>query len=215
MSESPVSGTVSEPSGAVWTLPNVISFVRLLLIGVFGGLFFAGEDLWAVCVLAAAGFSDFLDGYLARRWNQVTKLGRLLDPGADRLLTIVVVFGLAIRDMIPWWLVWILMLRDVMVAIALLYGKARRTPSPQVTFTGKTATFCLYIFLPMAYIGFERWDWVHTTAIVGACVAAVLYWISGIGYVQDIHRRASTRAYREGVPTSSMDTNTHDSREAS
>ncbi|WP_062078825.1 CDP-alcohol phosphatidyltransferase family protein [Demequina globuliformis] len=215
MSDSRTTGTVPVPSAAIWTLPNVISFVRILLIGVFGGLFFASQDFWALMVLIAAGISDFLDGFLARRWNQVTRLGRLLDPAADRLLTLVVVLGLAVREIIPWWLVLILMARDLMVASALVYGKIRRTRSPQVTYVGKAATFCLYIFLPLAYVAFERWDGVHTLAIGGAVFASALYWISGIGYVRDIHHRATANAPTMGSSTSRMDASDHDSREAS
>lgn len=215
MSDSPAAGTPSAPSAAIWTLPNVISFVRILLIGVFGALFFAAEDGWAILVLAGAGLSDFLDGFLARRWNQVTRLGRLLDPAADRLLTIVVVLGLAIRDIIPWWLVFVLLLRDLVVASALIYGKARKTRSPQVSFVGKSATFCLYIFLPLAYVSFERWDGVHAAAIGGAVFAAVLYWISGIGYVRDIHQRATSNATTRKAEGSTLESTHHDRKEAS
>ncbi|MFW7415127.1 CDP-alcohol phosphatidyltransferase family protein [Demequina sp. SO4-18] len=181
-------------SSAVWTVPNVISMVRIALIGVFGWLLVAGHDLWAVAALAAAGVSDFLDGFLARRWSQVTALGRLLDPAADRLLTIVVVIALALRGAVPWWLVAILLARDAMVAIVVMVGHSHRVSSPQVTFTGKAATAALYVFLPLAFLAFERWDGVHVAAIVGACAAAGLYWISGIAYVRDVAARARSTA---------------------
>ena len=177
-------------SAAIWTVPNLISMARIVLIAVFGWLLVAGHDAWAIAALAAAGMSDFLDGYLARRWNQVTALGRLLDPAADRLLTIVVVLGLAIRGVIPWWLVAILLARDVVVGVALLVARARGVSSSQVTFVGKAATFGLYVTLPLAFLAYERWDGVHVAAIAGACVAAALYWISGLGYVRDLSRRA-------------------------
>ncbi|GIG54569.1 CDP-alcohol phosphatidyltransferase family protein [Demequina activiva] len=178
------------PSAAIWTVPNLISMARIVLIVVFGWLLIAGHDAWAIGALAAAGISDFLDGYLARRWNQVTELGRVLDPAADRLLTIVVVLGLAIRGVIPWWLVAILLARDVMVGVALLIARSRGVSSAQVTFVGKAATFGLYVTLPLAFLAYERWDGVWVAAIVGACVAAALYWISGIGYARDLARRA-------------------------
>ena len=69
------------PSSRVWTVPNVISMMRIVLIGVFVYLMANEHDVWAFATLAAAGISDFLDGFLARRWNQVTELGRIL--GAD------------------------------------------------------------------------------------------------------------------------------------
>ncbi|WP_061962107.1 CDP-alcohol phosphatidyltransferase family protein [Demequina flava] len=214
MSDSPAPGTAPAPSAAIWTLPNVISFIRILLIGVFGALFFAAQDGWAIVVLVAAGFSDFLDGFLARRWNQVTRLGRLLDPAADRLLTIVVVLGLAVRDIIPWWLVIILLVRDVMVGTALLYGKLRRTRSPQVSYVGKAATFCLYIFLPLAYVAYDRWDGIHAVAIGGAVFAAILYWISGLGYVRDIHTRANQKASMKASKSPTLEPTDDDRKEA-
>ncbi|MFN3867279.1 MAG: CDP-alcohol phosphatidyltransferase family protein [Demequina sp.] len=184
-----------EPVGtAIWTVPNVISMLRIGLIGVFGWLLVAGYDLWAVAALAAAGISDFLDGFLARRWHQVTALGRVLDPAADRLLTVVVVIGLAIRGAVPWWLVAVLLARDLVVGIALLVGRSHRVSTPQVTFTGKAATAALYVFLPLAFLAHDRWDGVHVAAIVGALAAAGLYWISGIAYVRDVAQRARSSA---------------------
>ncbi|WNM25822.1 CDP-alcohol phosphatidyltransferase family protein [Demequina capsici] len=178
-----------EPSREVWTVPNLISMVRIGLVFAFGALLVTHHDGWAIAALAAAGASDFLDGYLARRWGQVTALGRILDPTADRLLTIVVVLGLALRTIIPWWLVVILLLRDAAVGAALLVGRSRGVVTPQVTFIGKVATALLYVFLPLAYLAFARWNPVHALAVIGACVAAVLYWWAGLGYVRDVLAR--------------------------
>lgn len=190
------SGEQPPVSTAVWTIPNAISALRIVLIGVFVVLLASGHDAWAIAALAVAGVSDFLDGYLARRWNQVTALGRVLDPAADRLLTIAVVLGLALRSIIPWWLVALLLARDIVVGIALLIGKRRGVESAQVTFSGKLATLLLYVFLPLAYIGYDRWDVVHGVAIVGAVASAAVYWWAGLGYVVDIRRRAM---HREGT----------------
>jgi cardiolipin synthase len=189
----------AELSSAVWTVPNIISMVRILLIFVFGWLLINEQDLWAIVVLVVAGVSDFLDGFLARRWGQITALGRVLDPTADRILTVVVVLGLAIREFIPWWLVVILLARDVMVGAALLYARARGVESSQVTFVGKLATFVLYVTLPLSVLAFYISTLAHSLAIAAACGAAVLYWISGIGYVRDIASRARERGVGEPV----------------
>ncbi|MDN4473300.1 CDP-alcohol phosphatidyltransferase family protein [Demequina zhanjiangensis] len=183
-----------ETSRAIWTIPNLISVVRIVLVAVFGALLVAEQDGWAIVVLAAAGVSDFLDGFLARRWGQVTQLGRILDPTADRLLTIVVVLGLLARDIIPWWLVLVLLARDVMVGVVLLYGWSKRVRSPHVTYVGKAATAALYVFFPLAYVSFERVDVLHTIAIVGASLAAVVYWWAGVGYVRDVLSRVADSA---------------------
>src|SRR5664279_1014439 len=99
--------------------------LRIVLIVAFAVLLARHVDGWAITALVAAGVSDFFDGFLARRWNQVTTLGRVLDPTADRLLTLAVVIGLGLRSVVPWWLVAVLLARDVVVAIALLVGRNR------------------------------------------------------------------------------------------
>lgn len=194
----------AEPSDAVWTIPNIISMVRIVLIVVFTWLLVTEHDGWAITALAAAGISDFLDGFLARRWGQVTKLGRVLDPTADRLLTLAVVLGLGLRGIIPWWLVGVLFARDIVVGIALLWGRSRNVGSPQVTMTGKWATALLYVFLPLAYlaaVAFPDWEWLHTVAIIGAAGAAVLYWAAGLGYVRDVRNRAASHPGDGAPPT--------------
>lgn len=183
-------------SDAVCTVPNMISAVRIALIVVFAVLLAAEQDAWAIAALAAAAVSDFLDGFLARRWGQVTRLGRLLDPAADRLLTIAVVLGLALRGIIPWWLVIVLLVRDVVVGVALLVAHYRHVESSQVTRVGKTATFGLFVFLPGAYlaaVAAPEIAWIHAIAIAGASVAGVLYWYAGVGYVRDLRDRARAR----------------------
>lgn len=188
------TATEQQPSDAVWTIPNIISMFRIVLIVVFAWLLITENDGWAITALAVAGFSDFFDGYLARRWNQVTKLGRILDPTADRMLTIAVVLGLGFREIIPWWLVAVLFARDIVVGAALMWGRKRSAETPQVTMVGKWATALLYVFLPLAYlavVAFESQPWLHTVAIVGATFSAVLYWASGLGYVRDVRARAA------------------------
>ena len=185
-----------EPSDDVWTIPNVISMARIVLIFVFTWLLITEHDGWAIAALAAAGISDFLDGFLARRWGQVTKLGRFLDPTADRLLTFAVVLGLGVRGVIPWWLVGVLFARDLVVGIALLWARSRQVEAPQVTLTGKWATGLLYVFLPLAYlavVAFSTAEWLHTVAIIGAAGAAALYWAAGLGYIRDVRNRAAGR----------------------
>ena len=98
----------------VLTIPNVISIVRLAGVPLFLWLVLGPEaDGWALGVLMLSGVSDYLDGYLARRLNQMSKLGEILDPVADRLYILAVVFGLAFRDIIPWWLALLLPARDL------------------------------------------------------------------------------------------------------
>ncbi len=173
------------------TLPNVITVARIGLIVAFGVLLIRSADAWAITVLAVAGVSDFFDGFLARRLNQTSELGRFLDPAADRLLTVVVVLGLLWRGIIPWWLVAVLLARDVVMGVALLWWRRRGATTPQVTFLGKSATFALYIFLPLSYLAYDRWDGVHSFAIVGAAVSSIAYWGSATQYLAQLRKSRS------------------------
>src|SRR5690606_17462805 len=100
----------------VLTVPNLISMARLLLVPVFAVLIVRGQDLAALAVLAVAGASDWLDGVLARRLGQMSRLGQLLDPAADRLFILVTLVGLAWREIVPWWLLAVILVRDLALA---------------------------------------------------------------------------------------------------
>ncbi len=90
----------------VLTVPNLLSFLRLLGVPLFLWLILVPKaDGWAIVLLIFAGLSDYLDGKIARRWNQISRLGQLLDPLADRLYILATLIGLLLRDIIPWWLV--------------------------------------------------------------------------------------------------------------
>lgn len=139
----------------VLTVPNLLSFLRLLGVPLFLWLILVPKaDGWAVVLLAFAGISDYLDGKIARRWNQISRVGQLLDPLADRLYIFATLIGLLIRGIIPWWLVAILVGRDVVLGIVLFVLKRTRgiTGLP-VHFIGKAATFCLLYAFPLILLG--------------------------------------------------------------
>src|ERR1700683_4679842 len=108
----------------VLTIPNLISAARLIGVPVFlwlvlGGTHTSTKDWWAVGLLMASGFSDWLDGKIARALHQQSRLGQLLDPAADRLYIVATVVALAVRAIIPWWLVGLLAAREVLMAVVL------------------------------------------------------------------------------------------------
>jgi cardiolipin synthase len=100
-------------SDKVLTWPNALSALRLLLVPVFLWLILIDENLLAFSILAISSFTDWLDGYLARKLNQMTRLGQLLDPAADRLFILASLLGLAITNAVPWWLVYVVVGRDL------------------------------------------------------------------------------------------------------
>lgn len=183
--------TTGEPydTERVLTLPNVLSFIRLLGVPVFLWLLLARQyDLLAVAALVFLGATDWVDGYLARKYHQRSKLGQVLDPFADRMYILATLIGLAIRGTIPWWMVALLLARDVMMAAVVLpLLRTRGFISLPVHFLGKAATFCLLYAFPMVLLGDGPADWQLVFRIVGwtfALWGAGLYWCAGLMYVR-------------------------------
>lgn len=179
----------------LWTLPNLLSLLRLLGIPVFLWLVLVVQaDVAAFLVLVAAGITDWLDGYLARRLEQFSRLGELLDPLADRLYILATLIGLALRDVIGWWLVVILVARDVLLLLLLpSLRRAGRVAVP-VTYVGKAGTFALLWGFPVLLLGSLPGLWGSAISAVGWAFAlwgTFLYWWAGIRYVQQVRRLAS------------------------
>ena len=138
----------------VWTIPNILSMLRLAGVPLFLWLVLGPEaDAWALVVLMISGVTDFLDGYLARRLNQFSNLGEILDPVADRLYILAVVVGLALRDIIPWWVAIILPLRDLLLWGLVPLLRTRGYSALPVHFLGKAATFNLLYAFPLLLLG--------------------------------------------------------------
>lgn len=158
---------------------------------VFLVLIVRGQDGFALLVLVISSGTDFLDGVLARRLNQITRLGQLLDPAADRLFIFTALIGLAIRDVIPWWLFVVIVGRDVMLAVlGITLANFGYGPLP-VHHLGKVATFCLFYALPILMIGqaFPVLAWI--TVPFGWAFAlwgAYLYWWAGLIYLRETVR---------------------------
>lgn len=140
-------------SSRIVTIPNILSLIRLALVPLFLMLILVGQDVAALVVLVVSSATDFLDGVLARRLNQVTRLGQLLDPAADRLFIFATLIGLAFRGAVPWWLVAIVVGRDVLLLVlGIILANQGYGPLP-VHRVGKMATFCLFYAIPLLMIG--------------------------------------------------------------
>ncbi len=171
----------------VLTVPNILSFIRLLGIPIFLWCLLGPHwDLTAVVVLVVAGVTDFFDGRLARRWHQVSRLGQVLDPIADRAYILAIIVGLAVRGFLPWALVIVLIARDLMLASLIPALRARGYASLPVHFLGKIATFCLLYAFPCVLLGQQDFRGAVVFAVVGWAVAvwgAFFYWWAGILYM--------------------------------
>ncbi|WP_150254629.1 CDP-alcohol phosphatidyltransferase family protein [Nocardiopsis deserti] len=185
-------------SDRVWTVPNLLSMLRLLGVPLFLWLVLVPQaDWWALLVLALAGLSDWLDGKIARAWNQASRLGTVLDPLADRLYIFAALLGLVIRGIVPWWLMGILVLRDVLILGALpLLRHFGYGPLP-VNFAGKAATLCLLYSFPLLFLAGYATIAADVARIIGWAFAlwgTALYWWAGLLYaVQGLRLMAQTR----------------------
>ena len=185
---------MSEPAAAgtdrIWTVPNALSVVRLLGVPLFLWLLLGPHaDGWALLVLALSGFTDWLDGVLARALNQVSSYGALLDPLADRLYILATLLGLVLRHIIPLWLAIVIVSRDVLVGLALPRLRKAGYGPPAVHYLGKAATFCLLYAFPLLLLGTYH----GTAADIARPVAwaftvwgTALYVWSGIVYLHQI-----------------------------
>lgn len=172
------------------TIPNALSLARLVGIPVFLWLVLVEQaDIWAFVVLVIAGASDWFDGYLARRLDQQSRLGELLDPLVDRLYILATIVGLALRDVIGWWLVALLIGRDVLLVVLLpLLRRSGRIALP-VTFVGKAGTFALLWGFPLLLLGTVPGTWGAVLTAFGWAFAlwgTFLYWWAGLGYARQM-----------------------------
>jgi cardiolipin synthase len=183
-------------SDRVLTLPNALSFLRLLGVPLFLWLVLGPErDGLALIVLMVAGFTDYADGALARKLNQTSRLGQLLDPAADRLYILATLIGLTVRDIVPLWLTLALIARDVMlVGCVPTLRRLGYGPALPVHYLGKAATFNLLYAFPFLLLGDGSGDMttVQTLANVFGWAFAIwgsgLYWWAGVLYVVQVRR---------------------------
>ena len=171
------------------TIPNMLSFLRLALVPVFLLLVLSEQNAWALITLVVASATDYLDGWLARKLNQQTRLGQLLDPAADRLYILATLVGLAVTNTIPFWLPVVVIARDVMLAFTYPVLTRRGYGPLPVHYLGKAGTFALlYAFplllmaevLPDAKLIILPFAWAFAIWGIG------LYWWSGFIYIRQV-----------------------------
>lgn len=177
------------------TIPNVISTARLFLVPLFLWLLFGKDDpALAGWVLFLVASSDWVDGYLARRLDQVTELGKILDPLADRLAVATAVVAGWIADVLPPWFAAILIAREVFVGIMAIYVLAKGGRQVEVKYLGKVATAMVYSAVTWFYLaeGYD-WDWLAGTAYVVGSAGLIFYYAVLVDYLRDIATRFGSR----------------------
>lgn len=178
------------PARRVITVPNALSALRLLLVPVFYWFVISEKDGIAITLLALAGFSDYLDGKIARRFHQQSRVGALLDPLADRFYILATLIGLSFRSIIPWWLAIVLIGRDVILAFTLpVLRNLGYGPLP-VSFLGKTATFSLLYSFPILLLGQGSSTVARIAHPIGWAFAiwgVALYLVTGFHYLLQVN----------------------------
>ena len=184
-------------SDRVLTVPNALSAARLLGVPVFLWAILTERDALALVLLFLAGLTDYLDGKIARKYNLVSRLGQLLDPVADRLYIASTLLGLAWREVIPWWLVGILLARELFMAVVVLIAKRHGWLGLPVHFAGKAATFNLLYAFPLLLLGEGDGTLAAVALPVGWAFAwwgTALYWLAGILYAVQLRQLISAES---------------------
>jgi cardiolipin synthase len=193
---------VSESDAGWKTWPNAITLARLLLLPVFLWLLFGtGHRALAAWLLATLGATDWIDGYVARRWHQVSNIGKVIDPTADRILVIAGLIAVAAAGGVPWWFALITLVREVMVSLITLVLAALGATRINVLWWGKVSTFALMTTFPLFLLTSNAHHaplatWQHDARIGCWIIGAFglsLSWIVLFGYV-----RPALRALRSG-----------------
>ena len=172
-------------SDRVLTLPNVLSMLRLLGVPVFLWAILTGRDGLALALLTASGVTDYLDGKIARKYGLESRVGQLLDPIADRLYIVSTLLGLAWREIIPWWVVWVLFAREAFMVVVVLIAKRHGWNGLPVHFVGKAATFNLLYAFPLLLLADGDGTLARIAEPVGwgfAWWGIALYWVAGLLY---------------------------------
>jgi cardiolipin synthase (CMP-forming) len=189
--------------GGLWTVPNLITLIRLCCLPLFLWLLFGRDNRQgAAWLLGTLGATDWVDGFIARRFNQVSEFGKMFDPTADRFLFIVGIFAIIIDGSAPLWFCWLVVAREVLlggtIAGLTLFGGMQRF---DVTWWGKTATFLLMFAFPAFMLGasdFSAAKGFQVAAWATGIPGLVLSYYTALAYIPTIadHLRSGRAAHR-------------------
>lgn len=178
-------------------IPNVISILRILLVFPIIWLLLSRRYQGAMLLFFVAGASDALDGFLARQFRWQSRLGGILDPLADKFLLVSAYFCLGWIEVLPWWLVLLVILRDVVIvagAVAYHYRVEQLDAQPSFISKLNTAVQILLVLVVVYDLGFTPFpDWLPQGLVLAVSITTVL---SGLDYVVNWGRKAGRRIKR-------------------
>lgn len=202
------SATNIDTSNAIVTIPNIITVVRFLGTPLFVWLVLSKQEYgWGVFVLALMGCTDWIDGFVARKLNQTSQLGRIMDPLADRVALVAVTITLVLAKILPLWLLLLLVIPDVVLLAVTLYF-FRGDADLKVTMLGKTRTAALMVGTPMLLLA-EALDSDFTFVLAWVILAAAMlmhviafsqYMVAVLAKHRHLHLPAGTNGADEGRP---------------
>ena len=173
----------------ILTVPNLLSVLRLVGVPIYLVLIQGERYGWAVLTLMVAGATDYFDGKIARRFNQTSRLGELLDPAADRLYIVVILFSLWDLKLLPIAIVILIFGRDIVLAILLIAMKRKGLAPFTVTYLGKAATFNLLYAFPFLLLTLSETRWLSDLSYVLGWAFSIwgvaLYLYTGFSYLRE------------------------------
>jgi cardiolipin synthase (CMP-forming) len=180
-------GAAAEDLGRVVTVPNAITVVRLACIPLFLWLLFGADRQTAAAVLLGVlGATDWVDGFVARRYHQVSTVGKVLDPVADRVLVVTAVVAITVYGAVPVWFGVATLAREVVVSVAVLLLASLGATRIDVLWVGKAGTFALMFAYPAFLLSDGTAAWqapFHVFAWVSGLIGLVLAWIAAGSYI--------------------------------
>jgi cardiolipin synthase len=191
-------------SKKIFTIPNVISFIRILLVPVFAMLYIKGHLVWALVALVLSSLSDLIDGKVARRFNMVSELGKMLDPVADKVtqITLAVLMFIKFHAAVNTWMVtfsWIFLAfigkEVLMLLIAIVMLSLKKRPAAAEIY-GKAATVVFFVVMivlvlaaPEVGILAAHWALPQLVVVIMVCVSLVMTIVSFASYIPDTYRK--------------------------
>ena len=178
-------------------VPNALSMLRLIAVPVFLWAILNHRDGLALGLLMASGFTDYLDGKIARAYGLESRLGQLLDPVADRLYIIATLLGLGWREIIPWWVVGVIFARELVMAVIMIIAKRHGWTGLPVHFVGKAATFNLLYSFPLLLLAQGTGTGATIARSLGwgfAWWGIGLYWVAAAFYAIQLRQLIAAQA---------------------
>lgn len=184
----------------IWTVPNAFTFARLLCLPLFLYVLFGLEErMWAAWLLGALGATDWVDGKLARRLNQISEFGKVFDPTVDRLLFIVAITAIVVDGSMPLWFAVAVLAREILVGAMMVVATfVFHMPRIDVTYWGKLATFLLMFAVPGFLMGnsdIAGADWFTVAAWILGIPGLVLSYWTGVAYIPQVRHAIAGARY--------------------